>query len=170
MHRTRSAFGYQLFSNPSPVRKTEDTILTVDYAQRGLGNASCGPGPLAEYILNRGETYTHTFRITPIMEESKDASAFVSARMENSKQNPDSTMPVSDIKIDGVSLSGFEPARTEYTYQLLNRENLVLPEVTAVATDEQTEVTVTQADADNNYTVSVTATSVYGIEKTCRRL
>ena len=56
--------------------------------------------------------------------------------------------------------------RQEYTYQLLNRENLVMPEVTAVATDEQTEVTVTQADADNNYTASVTATSVYGIEKT----
>ncbi|MBS5399931.1 MAG: NPCBM/NEW2 domain-containing protein [Lachnospiraceae bacterium] len=157
---------YNSYGHPYQVEKTEDTILTVDYAQRGLGNASCGPGPLAEYILNRGETYTHTFRITPIMEESKDASAFVSARMENSKQNPDSTMPVSDIKIDGVSLSGFEPARTEYTYQLLNRENLVLPEVTAVATDEQTEVTVTQADADNDYTAAVTAASVYGIEKT----
>ena len=157
---------YNSYGHPYQVEKTEDTILTVDYAQRGLGNASCGPGPLAEYILNRGETYTHTFRITPIMEESKDASAFVSARMENSKQNPDSTMPVSDIKIDGVSLSGFEPARTEYTYQLLNRENLVLPEVTAAATDEQTEVTVTQADADNDYTAAVTAASVYGIEKT----
>lgn len=157
---------YNSYGHPYQVEKTEDTILTVDYAQRGLGNASCGPGPLAEYILNKGETYTHTFRITPITEESADAGAFVSARMENSKQNPDSTMPISDIKIDGVSLAGFEPARTEYTYQLLNRENLVMPEVTAAATDEQTEVTVTQADADNDYTAAVTATSAYGIEKT----
>lgn len=31
---------------------TRDEIyLTVDYRQRGLGNASCGPGPLPKYIL-----------------------------------------------------------------------------------------------------------------------
>lgn len=161
IYRVWSSLGH-----PYQVNETEDTILTVDYAQRGLGNASCGPGPLSEYILNKGQTYTHTFRITPITEESADTAAFVSARMENSKQNPDSTMPISDIKIGGVSLAGFEPTQTEYIYQLLDREGLVIPEVTAVAMDEQTKVEVTQAGPENEYTASVTAASVYGIEKT----
>ncbi|HEY3266564.1 MAG TPA: glycoside hydrolase family 2 TIM barrel-domain containing protein [Armatimonadota bacterium] len=29
----------------------KETILNLDYAQNGLGNASCGPGPLSKYIL-----------------------------------------------------------------------------------------------------------------------
>ncbi len=33
--------------------------------------------PLGEYILNKGETYTHSFRITPITKAASNDSEFV---------------------------------------------------------------------------------------------
>ena len=42
------------------------TVLNIDCATRGLGSASCGPGPLAEYQLKPSATYSHTFRISPL--------------------------------------------------------------------------------------------------------
>lgn len=47
------------------VRKAE-TVLTIDAAQVGLGNASCGPGPLKEYQLLANHTYTLSFVISPV--------------------------------------------------------------------------------------------------------
>ena len=75
------------YGHPYQIQKTEDVILGVSTAQRGLGNASCGPGPLGKYILGKGMTYTQTFRITPITKEASDADTFVKERMENSKQD-----------------------------------------------------------------------------------
>lgn len=42
------------------------TVLNVDCATRGLGSASCGPGPLREYTLEPFATYSHAFRISPL--------------------------------------------------------------------------------------------------------
>jgi hypothetical protein len=39
----------------------DEVILNMDYAQTGLGNASCGPGVLPEYMLTPGE---YMFQIT----------------------------------------------------------------------------------------------------------
>lgn len=39
----------------------DEVILNVDYAQTGLGNASCGPGVLPDYMLTPGE---YQFQIT----------------------------------------------------------------------------------------------------------
>lgn len=148
------------------VPKSEDTILTVDNVSRGLGNASCGPGPLGKYILNKGKTYTHTFRISPITETTAGKEEFVSKRMETGNENADSTMPISDIKVGGISLAGFAPSKTEYTYQFLNQENLVMPKVEAIPVSEDTKLEVIQPTKENGYTATVKAESAYGIEKT----
>lgn len=47
------------------VRRNE-VILSLDAAQYGLGNASCGPGPLNQYRLQPDTEYSFTFRIEPI--------------------------------------------------------------------------------------------------------
>ena len=47
------------------IRRAE-TILTLDAAQRGLGNASCGPGPMDKYELHPGDAYTLRFLISPL--------------------------------------------------------------------------------------------------------
>ena len=39
------------------------TILSLDCIQVGLGNASCGPGPIEEYLIKGNQTYTYTFRM-----------------------------------------------------------------------------------------------------------
>lgn len=47
------------------VRRSE-VILNLDCIQRGLGNASCGPGPRPEYEIEKGRDYSYTFRIAYI--------------------------------------------------------------------------------------------------------
>ena len=49
-----------------PRIKKAETVLTLDAAQVGLGNASCGPGPLKEYQLLPDHTYTLSFVISPV--------------------------------------------------------------------------------------------------------
>ena len=42
----------------------DEVILNLDYAQGGLGNGSCGPGVLPEYLLESGEV-TWRLRLRP---------------------------------------------------------------------------------------------------------
>lgn len=44
------------------------TILSLDCVQRGLGNQSCGPEPLPEFIPKSNHTYTLTFRMEGIID------------------------------------------------------------------------------------------------------
>ena len=43
-----------------------EVILHLDAAMRGLGNASCGPGPLQKYELNE-KSYSYSFVIEPVL-------------------------------------------------------------------------------------------------------
>lgn len=40
--------------------------LQIDRELRGLGNASCGPGPMQQYIIQKGEPIKYTFRVTKL--------------------------------------------------------------------------------------------------------
>ena len=44
------------------------TILSLDCVQRGLGNQSCGPEPLPEFIPKSNHTYTLTFRMEGVID------------------------------------------------------------------------------------------------------
>ncbi len=46
------------------IRRAE-VVLNLDCMQRGLGNASCGPGPRPKYNIDGGKTYSYSFRIEP---------------------------------------------------------------------------------------------------------
>ena len=61
------------FRHPYQVPVQENTILTVDLMQRGLGNASCGPAPLSKYIISAGKTYTQTFSISPLTRKTEES-------------------------------------------------------------------------------------------------
>ncbi len=37
------------------LKPRDEVILNLDYAQGGLGNGSCGPGVLPQYLLESGE-------------------------------------------------------------------------------------------------------------------
>ena len=42
-------------------------VLNLDCIQRGIGNASCGPGPRPKYEIEKNKTYKYGFRIEPYM-------------------------------------------------------------------------------------------------------
>ena len=45
------------------VRRSE-VVLNLDCVMGGLGNGSCGPGPLRKYLIEPGRTYSYRFRIS----------------------------------------------------------------------------------------------------------
>ena len=51
--------GHELDAN-----RLKETVLCIDAIQRGLGNKSCGPGPLEKYEMKPG-TFTCSFVIKP---------------------------------------------------------------------------------------------------------
>ena len=40
-----------------------EIVLNLDCIQRGIGNASCGPGPRPKYEIKRNATYEYGFRL-----------------------------------------------------------------------------------------------------------
>lgn len=55
----KAAHDFQLETHP-------EVFLHLDYMQRGLGNASCGPGILDKYKVPSSGTYTNKLRFTPL--------------------------------------------------------------------------------------------------------
>lgn len=43
--------------------RRSEVVLNLDCIQRGLGNASCGPGPRPQYEIEKGKEYSYSFRI-----------------------------------------------------------------------------------------------------------
>ena len=54
-------------------------VAHFDAIQQGVGNASCGPGPLAEYKIQKGKTYSNIVRFIPFSEAADDSANGISA-------------------------------------------------------------------------------------------
>ena len=54
-------YGHDLES----IRRNE-VVLNLDCVQRGIGNASCGPGPRPKYEIKKDSEYKYAFRIEAI--------------------------------------------------------------------------------------------------------
>ncbi len=50
--------------HPVELPQRDDVVLCLDHAQNGLGGASCGPAPMAKYLL-RPQPVTFTFSLRP---------------------------------------------------------------------------------------------------------
>lgn len=152
------------YRHPYQVPKQKNTILTVDLVQRGLGNASCGPGPLSEYLIPGGTTYSQTFCLSPVL-----AGTGTEEWMADSHVNINSGMPLTGIKINGTEISGFSAGKTEYEYTLLKGsfEEGTIPQAEGIKMSEDVQVTVTQAEKLPG-TVVIRAVSPFGAEMTYR--
>ena len=150
------------YRHPYQVPVQENTILTVDLMQRGLGNASCGPAPLSKYIISAGKTYTQTFSILPLTKQTSDEE-----KMAKSNEDVKSGMPLTGIKVNGKELDNFSDGQSEYTYTLLrgSYEEGKVPQVEAIEKSDDVIVTVTQATAVPG-TATIKAVSPFGVEKT----
>ncbi len=54
------AYGHDL----DKIERSE-IVMNIDCVQRGIGNASCGPGPRPKYEIKRGQVYRLSFRMEP---------------------------------------------------------------------------------------------------------
>lgn len=150
------------YRHPYQVPVQENTILTVDLMQRGLGNASCGPAPLSKYIISAGKTYTQTFSILPLTKQTSDEE-----KMVKSNEDVKSGMPLTGIKVNGKELDNFSDGQNEYTYTLLrgSYEEGKVPQVEVIKKSNDVNVTITQAAAVPG-TATIKAVSPFGVEKT----
>jgi len=53
------------YNHQLPTIRHEEAILHLDCASRGIGNGSCGPGPLQKYEIG-GKAQQYTFYIMPV--------------------------------------------------------------------------------------------------------
>ena len=54
-------------------------VAHFDAIQQGLGNKSCGPGPLPKYEIQKGKIYSNTVRFIPFSETADDTANGISA-------------------------------------------------------------------------------------------
>ena len=54
-------------------------VAHFDAIQQGLGNKSCGPGPLSKYEIQKGKTYSNIVRFIPFSETADDTANGISA-------------------------------------------------------------------------------------------
>jgi beta-galactosidase len=54
--------------HPHELQRREDITFNLDYAQGGLGNGSCGPGVLSQYLM-QPQAYRYQLRLRPVEEE-----------------------------------------------------------------------------------------------------
>lgn len=47
--------------------RRDEVVLNLDCATRGLGSASCGPGPREEYQISPNSKYSYSMRISPVI-------------------------------------------------------------------------------------------------------
>jgi beta-galactosidase len=51
------------YANDLDLVRRSEIVLNLDCEMNGLGNGSCGPGPLPQYVIQPGQTYGYKFRI-----------------------------------------------------------------------------------------------------------
>ena len=65
LHYTDRDLWEALYDHDLDAIRRSEVVLTLDCRQRGLGNASCGPGPREKYEIKAG-THAFRFRISPM--------------------------------------------------------------------------------------------------------
>lgn len=84
------------------LRPREETILHLDYMQRGLGNASCGPAVLSQYTVPSYGSYSYKLRFSNARENSD-----ITYVIPEGNTNPDAF-------IGTIALAGFEGSNLSY--------------------------------------------------------
>ncbi|MGG7143129.1 glycoside hydrolase family 2 TIM barrel-domain containing protein [Clostridium nigeriense] len=124
--------------HPYQLKGTDNTVVTLDYAQMGLGTGSCGPVVLSKYSLQANKNYTHIFRIKAVNNQTEKELMNESKVIFN-----DETKLLDSIEIDGEEIDNFNND-IKYYKSYKNSANGA-PEVTATAASEDVEIKVEQA-------------------------
>lgn len=148
----------QQAKHPYQLVGTDNTVVTLDYAQMGLGTGSCGPVVLDQYTLPATRPYTFTFRMKPV------SGATDSQMTQDSKKVlPDDISLLTDIQIEGESVKNFNSDINYYS----SYKNAVsgAPVVTATPANDDVTVQINQAESVPGK-ATVTATNKSGFTQT----
>ena len=145
--------------HPYQIERTDNTVLTIDYAQMGLGTASCGQATLSQYLLGTGKTYSYTYRLKPISKSTSEE-----LMTESKKNYADETALLNGIKIGDQELDGFDNDITSYSVNVSSLSGTV-PEITVEAISEDVKVEVTKPESLPG-TATVKATAKSGFSRT----
>lgn len=145
--------------HPYQIERTDNTVLTIDYAQMGLGTASCGQATLSKYLLGTGKTYSYTYRLKPISKSTSEE-----LMTESKKNYADETALLNGIKVGGQALEGFDNDITSYSMNVSSLSGTV-PEITAEAVSEDVKVEITKPESLPG-TATVKATAKSGFSRT----
>lgn len=66
LHYTDKDLWETKYGHDLPSVERAETVLNLDCAHRGIGNASCGPGPRPRYEIAKDCTHSFSFRIQPL--------------------------------------------------------------------------------------------------------
>ena len=146
-------------AHPYQINRTDNTVLTIDYAQMGLGTASCGQATLSQYLLGTGKTYSYTYRLKPIIKSASEE-----LMTESKKNYADETALLNGIKIGDQELDGFDNDITSYSVNVSSLSGTV-PEITVEAISEDVKVEVTKPESLPG-TATVKATAKSGFSRT----
>ena len=146
-------------AHPYQISRTDNTVLTIDYAQMGLGTASCGQATLSQYLLGTGKTYSYTYRLKPISKSTSEE-----LMTESKKNYADETALLNGIKIGDQELDGFDNDITSYSVNVSSLSGTV-PEITVEAISEDVKVEVTKPESLPG-TATVKATAKSGFSRT----
>ncbi|MFA9465797.1 MAG: glycoside hydrolase family 2 TIM barrel-domain containing protein [Velocimicrobium sp.] len=157
LHCTQEAL--QEADHPYEIKTTKNTVVTIDYAQMGLGTASCGPATLSKYLLPASNTYTYSYHLKAISGESYNRLMKISKVAFE-----DETDLLSSIKIGDIDLPKFNNNITNYSYNASSPDGSV-PQVTATAVSDDVTLKITQA-AEFPGIATVIATAANGYSRT----
>lgn len=127
--------------HPYQLNRSEQTYVTMDLVQTGVGNASCGPDQLEKYKVKAGQEYTFEYRISPITNSESNS---VEKLMQLSQRVVISET-LKGIRVDGRNLPEFKYDRKEYTIPYLSNRQEV-PKIAAVTANSSIKATVKQAE------------------------
>lgn len=65
LHYTDKDLWQVKYGHDLPDIRRAEVVLNLDCVQRGLGNASCGPGPRPQYEIKKDTVYDYSFRLEP---------------------------------------------------------------------------------------------------------
>ena len=138
------------------VTKTQNTVLTLDYKQIGVGYDPSwldkGQFPESE-MLRPNKSYQYSYKLSPVdgFDEEKGSAIFEDVRSFDA---------VSELLVDGKPIDGFDRNKTDYTVYL-PADTMAVPVLTALATGSNVDCQIVQAQAIGD-TATVTA-SVNGV-------
>ncbi|WP_052446631.1 glycoside hydrolase family 2 TIM barrel-domain containing protein [Candidatus Soleaferrea massiliensis] len=139
---------------------TENTVVTMDLHQMGLGGASCGPDKLAQYTLYGNKNYTFSYRMHPV-----SSSMDTDAMMAESKKTV-ATKTLTGLMIDGQKYDAFDEGTGTYTYEVQRGQGGKIPQVSAITAGDDVKVTITQADGIPGTATVVARNTLFDMEKT----